>query len=77
MRAAQKREVPGACESDTNRAVGRGKRDSQHSTRPKITAPRPCYRRPFPRVPLRAYYAWPAGLAYAVGMPWHGGRGAA
>ena len=48
MRAAPRREVPGTCESDTNRAVGRGKRDSQHSTRSKITAARPSSRRPQP-----------------------------
>ena len=32
------------------------------------------HRRPFPRLPFRLYYRWPAGLAYAVGLPWPTGR---
>ena len=68
--------MPGAWESATNRAVGRGKQDRQHSTRPEITAGRPS-RRGFPSPNLRYYHGQPSLLAVALGLPWTAHREAA
>ena len=54
-------------------------RESRAAQDKEISSPKstrfPSYpRRPFPRLPFRLYYRWPAGLAYAVGLPWPAGR---
>ncbi len=72
-RRAPETKVPGSPLARGNRAA-QNKVSSwpTESTPDKRTPSRP-YRRPFPRLPFRRFYGWPAGLAYAVGLTWPAG----
>ena len=71
MRARKRKPV-----DPRQRTTGRNARPiglSHGNARP-YPNPARLYRRPFPALSLRLYFHWPAGLAYAVGLPWPVGR---
>lgn len=59
-----KTKVPGSRSSGNRAAQDKG------ISSPKSTRFRAYNRRPFPAIPLRRFYGWPAGLASALGLPW-------
>ena len=60
-----------AAQSRANSYVTESTLAETNPRRPRMSR---ALRRPFPALSFRVYYHWPAGLAYAVGLPWQAGR---